>query len=524
MPNLERVTGKIFAENASPVGNNPEIGKFGNAKQGIFTGEANISEIQNSEAWSQGWTGAIVSSNNYPPLPEMNGVLKNLSQQICYLLQKGVPEWDSGTTYYTNDYVNYKGTLYFSTIDNNTTEPLTPEAGNNWKSGQVTLPIATTSSIGAVQPDGESIGITSEGVISILQNPIIDISHPIGDPIITLNNTLNDNEIWLEGASVSSNTYNNLFDIYGYNYTPIRTLYTLNGTLNGNLTLGNNNFVVSPQAITDYVTTNLTLSNNTSDFSIEVPIKIKSYHNNPIVNFNKLNKMGILLFLNNSNKLILDISGTGYNWNVGENITSPQALDLYTWYMIKLTYTAETKTYKVYYAPINYYTPAEYGKQVLIDNLEYTEAITHTASLDFYYEEDMTWNFGSTAPGEQTANFYFIGDIDLGGVIPSVLTSQKVDNFNIPDCRERGFWGTDETGNFGYVPAGLPNITGRLGTPQLVGSGVFIQRGVGRNLNASGVNSVNRLDFNANVASSIYGSSDTVRPPSVKVRVKTRYQ
>ena len=220
MPNIERVTGKIFAENASPVGNNPEIGKFGNAKQGIYTGEADVQEIQNSEAWSQGWAEAVVAAMNYPPLPEMNGVLKVLSYQICYLLQKGVPEWDSGTTYYTNDYVNYNGKLYYSTIDNNTTEPATSEGGNNWKSGTVDLPIATTSSIGAVQPDGVSIGVTEEGIITVLQNPIIDISHPIGDPILTLNNTLNANEIWLEGAKVLKSSYPLLANVYGDSYAP----------------------------------------------------------------------------------------------------------------------------------------------------------------------------------------------------------------------------------------------------------------------------------------------------------------
>lgn len=40
----------------------------------------------------------------------------------------------------------------------------------------------------------------------------------IGRPIITLSNTLLDDEIWLEGATVSRTTYANLFDIYGTTY------------------------------------------------------------------------------------------------------------------------------------------------------------------------------------------------------------------------------------------------------------------------------------------------------------------
>ena len=166
MTNLPRVTGKIFAESASATGNNPEIGKFGNAKQQIYTGEADISEIQNSEAWSQGWTSAVVSNSNFPPLPEMNGVLKNLSQQICYILQKGIAEWDKNTIYYENNYVNYNGKLYRSKIDNNTTEPGTEEGIGNWSTSELDVSIATLYEPGIVQPDGKTITIDDGGVIS----------------------------------------------------------------------------------------------------------------------------------------------------------------------------------------------------------------------------------------------------------------------------------------------------------------------------------------------------------------------
>ncbi len=39
-----------------------------------------------------------------------------------------------------------------------------------------------------------------------------------GIPIITLSNTLNDNEIWLEGAEVSKTTYSKLYAKYGNTY------------------------------------------------------------------------------------------------------------------------------------------------------------------------------------------------------------------------------------------------------------------------------------------------------------------
>ena len=41
---------------------------------------------------------------------------------------------------------------------------------------------------------------------------------PIGQPVITLSNSLASNEIWLEGATVSRTTYSKLFEIYGTTY------------------------------------------------------------------------------------------------------------------------------------------------------------------------------------------------------------------------------------------------------------------------------------------------------------------
>ena len=43
-------------------------------------------------------------------------------------------------------------------------------------------------------------------------------SSKIGDPIITLNSILEEDEIWLEGATVSRETYSKLFETYGTTY------------------------------------------------------------------------------------------------------------------------------------------------------------------------------------------------------------------------------------------------------------------------------------------------------------------
>ena len=52
----------------------------------------------------------------------------------------------------------------------------------------------------------------------VKKTDLINLIHRIGDPIITLSNTLEDNEIWLEGGTVSRTTYAELFAIYGTTY------------------------------------------------------------------------------------------------------------------------------------------------------------------------------------------------------------------------------------------------------------------------------------------------------------------
>ena len=104
MTKYNRITGKVFGGNANATGDNPEIGQFGSAKDGSYIGTSDISTIQALPAWGKGWVGAVTPETNFPPLPEMTGAMKVLSQQQCYLLQQGIPEWDNATIYYKNSF------------------------------------------------------------------------------------------------------------------------------------------------------------------------------------------------------------------------------------------------------------------------------------------------------------------------------------------------------------------------------------------------------------------------------------
>ena len=185
MAKIPRITQKIFAENA---GSN-EVTAFGTAKNGDdaeYTKD--VSKIQ-TETFTQGWEPALLT-DDAPFMEDMNAVLLALSQQIAYLFQEGNAEWDNQTTYYkfsiVKKVINEELKLFYSLTDDNIgNDPEQDTSSTNWKE----------LSFGG----GEA-------------------QYAIGDPIITLSSSLGDNEIWLEGGTVSRTTYAELFAIYGTTY------------------------------------------------------------------------------------------------------------------------------------------------------------------------------------------------------------------------------------------------------------------------------------------------------------------
>ena len=182
MATLSRVTGKVFAGDVP----NTQVGQFGSAYTGTPNRTTDVATIQSLAAYTKGWGSAVISSRNFPPIEEVNGVLKTISYQGCYLLQEGIPEYDIGTEYSNTSIVkSISGTqliLYVSLQNGNIGHSLTD---TSWWA-QVTF-----------------VG-----------------SSPIGTPQITFNfnATLPDNCIWLEGQTISRTTYSTLFGIYGTDY------------------------------------------------------------------------------------------------------------------------------------------------------------------------------------------------------------------------------------------------------------------------------------------------------------------
>lgn len=176
---LTRQPQKVFASNA----NADMLAVFGSMKTGTPQYSSTLATLQ-SAAYLQGWDEAILD-DKAPYMEEMNAVQYGLSYQIAYLLQEGIPAYDSST--------NYSNTSIVKVINNNELELYHSLTNDN---------------------QGNALTNTTYWARVYFTNTGI-----IGQPQFTLDfNNLPVNCIWLEGQTVSRTTYATLFSIYGTTY------------------------------------------------------------------------------------------------------------------------------------------------------------------------------------------------------------------------------------------------------------------------------------------------------------------
>lgn len=116
MTKIVRKNQKIFGSTAGFQ----QIAKFGSlaAAAPSFTTDPEV--IQSLSNYLQGWFAAIIGGNS-PATEDMNAILYLYAYQLAYLMQEGVAEWNTDTTYYIGSVVNDgAGVLYVSLTDNNT--------------------------------------------------------------------------------------------------------------------------------------------------------------------------------------------------------------------------------------------------------------------------------------------------------------------------------------------------------------------------------------------------------------------
>lgn len=141
-------------------------------------------------------------------------------------------------------------------------------------------------------------------------------------------------------------------------------------------------------------------------------------------------------------------------------------------------------------------------------------------TLSSTLEDNEIWLEGATVSRTTYAQLFAIYGTTYGAGDGSTT-------FVLPDCRGRTFWGAD---SFGYIEAGLPNITGEVSRFYVFGiqpaSGALSTSALGTsNVAGNGVASFSQINFDASKSNSIYSNEvKTVQSPSIKIRVKTRYK
>jgi len=133
MSRIVRKIQKIFAD-ITPANS---IAQFGSHKAGSTVYSDDLAIIQGLAAWGNGFAGGVVGTNS-PPLQDFNGIVRVVTQQLAYLLQRGVPEWEVATDYHVGCFVSQNGTIYVSLQDNNTGHAVTDT--NWWRNYLSTIP------------------------------------------------------------------------------------------------------------------------------------------------------------------------------------------------------------------------------------------------------------------------------------------------------------------------------------------------------------------------------------------------
>lgn len=117
MARLTRVNQKVFASQAT---NN---GVFGSLQAGNPQTSNDVATLQSLPAFLTGWDDAIEQGDKLPPLEEFQGIQYAISYQQAYMLQEGIAEWNTDTTYFKGSFCKtISGTafkLYCSLTDNN---------------------------------------------------------------------------------------------------------------------------------------------------------------------------------------------------------------------------------------------------------------------------------------------------------------------------------------------------------------------------------------------------------------------
>lgn len=126
MAKLTRVLQRIFGSGAGT----DQIAVFGSLFAAAPTFTTDPAAAQSLSNWLTGWLGAAIDGNA-PAIEDMNSVLFVYAYQLAYVMQAGVPEWETNTVYYTGSLASVAGVIYCSRTDANQGNLVTDVV--NWK-------------------------------------------------------------------------------------------------------------------------------------------------------------------------------------------------------------------------------------------------------------------------------------------------------------------------------------------------------------------------------------------------------
>ena len=158
MPKLPRVTSVLFGN----TGPGTDFGQFGSKVAAAPQTQADYGSVaafiagcQALSAWVTGWTLAAVGAAFNPYLEDVNGAFKVFSYFITNAFERGIPDWDAGTTYYQGAEVQDpagSGQVFASLTDNNLNQALPLGASNaQWQwTNPPELVIGASATVGAL--------------------------------------------------------------------------------------------------------------------------------------------------------------------------------------------------------------------------------------------------------------------------------------------------------------------------------------------------------------------------------------
>lgn len=160
MAGLTRKIAKVFGSALSATNN---IAKFGSLKAGSPAYSDDPALLQTTE-WLSAWNGAVNTVGARPNVPakqDANALGYVLSYQIAYLLTRGLPEYEAGTTYNTGDICRVGGVIYESRVDANTGNA--PDSSpTQWASVNLACSVSNSAQNVAADGAGHTVDFDTE--------------------------------------------------------------------------------------------------------------------------------------------------------------------------------------------------------------------------------------------------------------------------------------------------------------------------------------------------------------------------